>query len=149
MIERFRSSPGPFDAHPLVGRMTPRQWEQFHCVHCAHHLSFALPLAPGHSRPDAPLPGFTRDLASTAELLEDVEVGQKRVAPPPDADRSALKGHEAGVVSAPKEPFHRSVVSAKLRGLDAAPRVCGDLAVAGENPQPAVVGVSWRGRVSP
>ena len=30
--------------HPLVGRMTVAEWHRFHCIHCAHHLSFAIPL---------------------------------------------------------------------------------------------------------
>lgn len=42
-MARFASHPGPFDEHPLFGRMTGAQWRRFHCVHCAHHLSFALP----------------------------------------------------------------------------------------------------------
>ncbi len=42
-IDRFRTWPGPFDEHPLLGRMTCTQWERFHCIHCAHHLSFVVP----------------------------------------------------------------------------------------------------------
>jgi hypothetical protein len=34
---------GRFDEHPLLGRLSPSQWERFHCLHCAHHLSFAVP----------------------------------------------------------------------------------------------------------
>jgi hypothetical protein len=42
-IGRLSSFTGPFDEHPLLGRMTTGQWERFHCIHCAHHLSFAVP----------------------------------------------------------------------------------------------------------
>jgi hypothetical protein len=42
-LERFATFDGPFDEHPLAGPMTPAQWERFHCIHCAHHLSFAVP----------------------------------------------------------------------------------------------------------
>ena len=45
-IERFCAFAGPLDEHPLLGRMTRPQWEQFHCLHCAHHLSFAIPTFP-------------------------------------------------------------------------------------------------------
>lgn len=42
-IDRFRSFAGPFDEHPLLGRLSGDQWRRFHCLHCAHHLSFAIP----------------------------------------------------------------------------------------------------------
>ena len=29
--------------HPFFGRMTAAEYDRLHCVHCAHHLSFALP----------------------------------------------------------------------------------------------------------
>jgi hypothetical protein len=45
-IERFTSFRGTCDEHPLLGRMTHEQWERFHCIHAAHHLSFAVPLEP-------------------------------------------------------------------------------------------------------
>ena len=43
-IERFEAFTGHCDEHPLLGRLSPEQWRQFHCIHCAHHLSFTLPL---------------------------------------------------------------------------------------------------------
>jgi hypothetical protein len=46
-IERLTSFDGPFDEHPLLGRLSPAQWRRFHCIHCAHHLSFAVPLERG------------------------------------------------------------------------------------------------------
>ncbi|HEY7091392.1 MAG TPA: DUF1569 domain-containing protein [Tepidisphaeraceae bacterium] len=42
-IERFSAMPVPQEMHPMMGRLTREQWERFHCIHCAHHLSFALP----------------------------------------------------------------------------------------------------------
>jgi hypothetical protein len=45
-IERFLSYRGELDEHPLLGRLSPGQWERFHCLHCAHHLSFAVPSLP-------------------------------------------------------------------------------------------------------
>ena len=42
-IERFQQFAGPFDEHPLLGRLSPTQWDWFHCLHCSHHLSFAWP----------------------------------------------------------------------------------------------------------
>jgi hypothetical protein len=45
VIARFERFAGQFDEHPLLGRLSPGQWERFHCLHCAHHLSFAVPTA--------------------------------------------------------------------------------------------------------
>jgi hypothetical protein len=42
-IERFGSFTGRFDEHPVLGRLSPSRWERFHCMHCAHHLSFVVP----------------------------------------------------------------------------------------------------------
>ena len=42
-VARFVAFPGPFRVHPFVDTLTPDQWARFHCIHCAHHLSFALP----------------------------------------------------------------------------------------------------------
>jgi hypothetical protein len=43
VIGRFASSAGPFPAHPRLGPMTRDEWIRFHCLHCAHHLGFAVP----------------------------------------------------------------------------------------------------------
>lgn len=43
-IERYMSYDGRLRAHPLFGRMPRETWDRVHCVHCAHHLSFAIPL---------------------------------------------------------------------------------------------------------
>lgn len=29
--------------HPLIGTLTPEQWNKFHLRHCEHHLSFLIP----------------------------------------------------------------------------------------------------------
>jgi hypothetical protein len=42
-IDQFAATPGPFGDHPLLGPLSPEEWTRFHCIHCAHHLSFALP----------------------------------------------------------------------------------------------------------
>lgn len=42
-IERIDSFTGKLDEHPLLGRLSRAGWERFHCLHCAHHLSFAIP----------------------------------------------------------------------------------------------------------
>lgn len=43
-IRQFTSAAGPFPGHPLLGPLSKEEWSQFHCIHCAHHLGFALPL---------------------------------------------------------------------------------------------------------
>jgi hypothetical protein len=34
---------GPLADHPMAGPIPRADWERFHCIHCARHLSFALP----------------------------------------------------------------------------------------------------------
>jgi hypothetical protein len=43
-INLFKSTVGPFPAHPLLGSLSKDEWSQFHCIHSAHHLGFAIPL---------------------------------------------------------------------------------------------------------
>jgi hypothetical protein len=43
-VARLQTFTGAFDEHPLLGRLSPEQWLRFHCLHCAHHLSFAVPV---------------------------------------------------------------------------------------------------------
>ncbi len=45
-ITRFASVTDPLPAHPILGPLTRDEWTRFHCIHCAHHLSFAVP-SPG------------------------------------------------------------------------------------------------------
>jgi hypothetical protein len=42
-IVRFASRTGPLPAHPRLGPLTGEEWTRFHCIHCAHHLGFAVP----------------------------------------------------------------------------------------------------------
>jgi hypothetical protein len=41
---RFEKHQGPFFPSPLFGQMDREDWLQLQLVHCAHHLSFLLPL---------------------------------------------------------------------------------------------------------
>jgi hypothetical protein len=34
---------GPLAVHPFGAKFSRAEWERFHCIHCAHHLSFVLP----------------------------------------------------------------------------------------------------------
>ncbi len=40
-IERFRAEPQRA-IHPFIGKLTPAEWEQFHCRHAELHLSHAV-----------------------------------------------------------------------------------------------------------
>lgn len=42
-IGRFVAMTGPPADNPLFGPTTRRDWERLHLIHCAHHLSFAIP----------------------------------------------------------------------------------------------------------
>jgi hypothetical protein len=42
-IRRFAAHSGPLAEHPMKGAVSRAVWERFHCIHCAHHLGFALP----------------------------------------------------------------------------------------------------------
>jgi hypothetical protein len=44
-ISRYKASPGPVVPHVLFGFLTREEWDRFHCLHAAHHLSFAVPEA--------------------------------------------------------------------------------------------------------
>lgn len=48
IIDRFKhrfAQPQDLAIHPFMGRLAQR-WERYHCIHCAHHLSFAIAQAP-------------------------------------------------------------------------------------------------------
>jgi hypothetical protein len=45
-LRLLASHPGPLAEHPLAGSIPRASWDRFHCIHCAHHLSFALPTGP-------------------------------------------------------------------------------------------------------
>lgn len=40
----FASHTGPLSEHPAAGQLSRADWERFHCIHCAHHLAFVLPI---------------------------------------------------------------------------------------------------------
>ncbi len=42
-LARFQAADVPFAPHPRLGSMTKDDWTQFHCLHAAHHLGFAVP----------------------------------------------------------------------------------------------------------
>jgi len=42
-VRRYTSFSGRLAGHPLFGRMLRPMWDRFHCLHCAHHLSFVWP----------------------------------------------------------------------------------------------------------
>ena len=42
-IDRYVRHNGRLHAHPLFGRMDRPTWDRVHCIHSAHHLSFAIP----------------------------------------------------------------------------------------------------------
>ena len=42
-IRLLAAHTGEYAAHPLGGKLSGPEWERFHCIHCAHHLSFVLP----------------------------------------------------------------------------------------------------------
>jgi len=46
-IRIFAAHHGPMAEHPLGATLSRPDWERLHCVHCAHHLSFAIPAAAG------------------------------------------------------------------------------------------------------
>jgi hypothetical protein len=39
----FASHSGRLSDHPLAGQVARADWERYHCIHCARHLSFVLP----------------------------------------------------------------------------------------------------------
>jgi Protein of unknown function (DUF1569) len=39
------ASPPPVAPHRPFGFLTREEWDRFHCIHCAHHLGFAVPAA--------------------------------------------------------------------------------------------------------
>ncbi len=42
-IALFQRSAGPFVEHPFFGKLSDDEWRKLHCIHSAHHLSFAIP----------------------------------------------------------------------------------------------------------
>jgi hypothetical protein len=46
-IAHYQASPGPVVAHRIFGPLTKAEWDRLQLIHCAHHLSFAVPAADG------------------------------------------------------------------------------------------------------
>jgi hypothetical protein len=44
-MKMYTAAPGPLRPHPFLGALSRPQWDEFHCIHSALHLSFALPKA--------------------------------------------------------------------------------------------------------
>lgn len=42
-LRRFAAHTGPLADQPLSGPVSRDVWERFHCIHSAHHLTFAIP----------------------------------------------------------------------------------------------------------
>ena len=42
-IAYYKASSGPVVPHRLFGPLTHEEWNRLQCIHCAHHLSFAIP----------------------------------------------------------------------------------------------------------
>jgi hypothetical protein len=44
-LTMYSAHTGPMADHPMFGPLSRAEWTRLHCVHSAHHLSFALPSA--------------------------------------------------------------------------------------------------------
>lgn len=44
-VDRYGKHTGRLKPHPVFGRLNRENWDKLHCFHCAHHLSFLVPLA--------------------------------------------------------------------------------------------------------
>lgn len=42
-LRAFGASAGPVGHHRYFGALSKEQWDRLNCIHCAHHLSFAIP----------------------------------------------------------------------------------------------------------
>jgi hypothetical protein len=42
-IEHYKASAGPVIPHRFFGPLTRAEWDRLQLIHCAHHLSFAVP----------------------------------------------------------------------------------------------------------
>ena len=43
-IAHYKASPGPVIQHLFFGPLSKAEWDRLQLIHCAHHLSFAIPL---------------------------------------------------------------------------------------------------------
>ncbi len=67
-IARYLARIAPFPAHPRLGPLTGEEWTRFHCIHCAHHLGFAVPSSfdDRSRRNEAPLRGRELEVGGEA-----------------------------------------------------------------------------------
>lgn len=42
-VAHYKVSNGPVIPHRIFGPLTKGEWDRLQCIHCAHHLSFAVP----------------------------------------------------------------------------------------------------------
>ena len=42
-IAHYKASGGPVIPHRIFGPLTKDEWHRVQCIHCAHHLSYAIP----------------------------------------------------------------------------------------------------------
>ncbi len=42
-IDHYKASPGPVIPHRFLGPLSKAEWDRLQLIHCAHHLSFAIP----------------------------------------------------------------------------------------------------------
>jgi hypothetical protein len=42
-LDHYRAKGGPVAPHRYFGALTKEKWERLVCIHCAHHLGFAVP----------------------------------------------------------------------------------------------------------
>jgi len=47
-VAHYKASSGPVIPHRIFGPLTKAEWDRLQCIHCAHHLSFAIPTAIHH-----------------------------------------------------------------------------------------------------
>ncbi|MCB1143467.1 MAG: DUF1569 domain-containing protein [Leptospiraceae bacterium] len=40
LTKRFNYSVGPFNRHPVFGKLTKDEWVQLHLIHCENHFSY-------------------------------------------------------------------------------------------------------------
>jgi len=43
-LDRLQKHAGDFHDSPFFGHLTPEQWRELHCIHCAHHFNNLIPL---------------------------------------------------------------------------------------------------------
>lgn len=42
-LRLYQASNAPRALHPIMGRISPQEWDRLHLIHSAHHLSFLVP----------------------------------------------------------------------------------------------------------